>query len=280
MKRRVCKNLTGRLNFRQKNLVNATMLICAFVSINSAFGQSSKDNSEMLSNLNPYKKVATRAPSNFVPDVEASDRPNNVTLWYENILVEDTAGVMKGMRETYDSWEQVEEYATNWNVASTGLYEIRDQEDRQKYFNKYILKYLDKRLSGEIKQAEEGSTLHRVGKVQKALKPQTAVQVSRNLRFKFKARVLQGKALMFVENPWINNETSVKLDGRINLNVNKDIAALGLKANFDYDVKHNEYEMRLDRPLTEEITARVSTAQKRDIASTGQTVELLFNKEF
>ena len=284
MKQRVCKKLTGRLNFRHRQLAKATLIICAVVSLSApsvmADSATNKDNSEMLSKLNPYKKVATRGPSNFVPDVEASDRPNDIVLWYENILVEDTAGVMKGMRHTYESWEREEEYARNWNVASTGLYDIKDQEDRKSYFNRYIIKYLDKRLSGEIKQAEEGSTLHRVGKVQKALKPQTAVQVSRNVRFKFKARVLQGKALMFVDNPWINNETSVKLDGRINVNVNKDIAALGVKANFDYNVNDSEYELRFDRPLTKEITARVSTSQKRDIASSGQKVELLFNKPF
>ncbi|WP_417335353.1 hypothetical protein [Halobacteriovorax marinus] len=283
MKQRICKILTGRLNFRQSKVAVTTLLLCASISQVSAFESkksAESENSEMLSYLNPYKRMASRGPSNFVPDVEASDRPNNVVLWYENILVEDTAGVMKMMRNTYQSWEQTEEYARNWNMTSTGLYEIKDQEDRQKYFNKYILKYLDKRLSGEIKEAEEGSTLHRVGKVQKALKPQTRVEVSKNLKFKFKARVLQGKALMFVENPWVNNETSVKLDGRVNININKDIAALGLKANFDYNVNKNEYEARLDKPLTEEITARISTAKKREIASSGETLELFFSKPF
>ncbi len=281
---RVCKTLTGRLKNRQRDLASATLILCAFVSVTTsnicADEQVTKDNSVKLSYLNPYKKMASRGPSNFVPDVEASDRPSSVTLWYENILVEDTAGVMKGMKRNYDSWEKEEEYAKNWNVASTGLYDIKDQEDRKKYFNRYILKYLDKRLSGEIKQAEEGSTLHRVGKVQKALKPQTRVEVSRNLRFKFKARVLQGKALMFVENPWINNETSVKLDGRVNINVNKDITALGLKANFDYNVNDSEFDARLDKPLTKEITARVSTSKTRDVASVSQKIELFFNKPF
>ncbi|WP_372654422.1 hypothetical protein [Halobacteriovorax sp.] len=284
MKNTVCKFLTGRLKLRQRQFASATMLLCSFVSYigSSALGceKSTKQDCIKLSYLNPYIKVVSRGPSNFVPDVEASDRPSNVTLWYENILVEDTAGVMKGMKRNYDSWEREEEYARNWNVASTGLYDIKDQDDRKKYFNRYILKYLDKRLSGEIKQAEEGSTLHRVGKVQKALKPQTRVEVSRNLKFKFKARVLQGKALMFVENPWVNNETSVKLDGRVNININKDIAALGLKANFDYNVNENTFDARLDKPLTKEVTARVSTSKSRDVASINQSVELLFNKPF
>lgn len=283
MKQRLCKNLTGRLNFRQKKVASATVVFCAFISLvsmSTSADELSKENAQKLSHLNPYTKTVSRAPSNFVPDVEASDRPSNVTLWYENILVEDTAGVMRRMRETYLNWEKTEEYARNWNVASTGLYEIRDQEDREKYFNKYILKYLDKRLSGEIKEAEEGSTLHRVGKVQKALKPQTRVEVNRYLKFKFKARVIQGKALMFVENPWVKNETSVKLDGRVNINLNKDFAALGLKANFDYNVNENQYEARLDKPLTKEVTARVSTGNNRELASSEQTFQLFFNKPF
>jgi hypothetical protein len=279
MKQTLYKIFTDRLNFSHLLLI---ALVCT--SVQAGEKVSKAENAKLLSSLNPYTKVQSRGPSNFVPDEEASDLPNNVVLWYENILVEDQAGVMRSMRATYDQWEQEEEYAKNWSVESTGLYSIKDKDDRVNHFNRHILKYVDKRLSGEIKQAEEGSSLHRVGSVQKALKPQTRVEIAKNFKLKFKARVLQGKALMYVENPWVNNQTTVKADGGIHVNMNKDIKLLGLRANLDYEVNERHYVASLNKSLTKEITARVTSSQEdTEVAFTefdNQTFEVLYNLSF
>lgn len=279
MKPALYKIFTGRLK------VCHLLLVATFCTqLQAKEVLSKKENAKLLSSLNPYTKVQNRTPDNYVPDVEASDTPGNVVLWYENILVEDTSGVMKGMRETYESWSREEEYVTNWDVESTGLYDIKDQEDRKAHFNRYIIKYLDKRLSGEIKQAEEGSALRTVGNVQKALKPQTSVAVSKLIKFKFKARVLQGKALMYVENPWIANSTTIKADGSINVNMHKDIKELGIKTNIDYSVNDGEYVARVDRPLTKEITARITSSQSvKEVAFSdldNQTFEVMYSYPF
>ncbi|OUR93486.1 hypothetical protein A9Q84_18610 [Halobacteriovorax marinus] len=279
MKQTLYNIFTGRLN-----LSHLLVLVTLCTQVQAGEKLSNQENSKLLASLNPYAKTQQRTPSNYVPDVETSDLPGNVVLWYENILVEDTSGVMKSMRKTYESWNEEEEYVRNWDVESTGLYDIKDQQDRKAHFNKYIIKYLDKRLSGEIKQAEEGSTMHRVGSVQKALKPQTSVAVSKFVKFKFKARVLQGKALMYVENPWVQNTTTVKADGTVNVNMNKDISELGLKTNLDYNVNDGDYVARVDRPLTKQITARITSSQTvKEVAFTdidNQTFEVLYNYSF
>jgi hypothetical protein len=279
MKQTLCNYFTGRLNFSHLILV---LLVSTSVCAGEKLSES--ENKKLLHSLNPYTKTVSRGPSNFVPDEEASDLPSDVVLWYENILVPDRAGVMNRMRETYDSWERTQEYARNWNMESTGLYDVKDQEDRVKYFNRHILKYFDKRLSGEIKNAEKGSTLARVGSVQKALKPQTRVEVSKNFKLKFKARPIQGRGFMNIENPWINNSTTVKINGRVNINLNKDIKLLGLKANLDYDVNGGHYVASLNKPLTDEITARVTSSQEdKDVAFTNfdqQTFELFYSLAF
>ena len=256
MKQTLCNFFTGRLKISHLLiLLVASSQVCAGEDMTKA------QNEKMLNSLNPYTKSVSRSPGNFVPDEEASDLPSNVVLWYENILVPDQAGVMNRMRSTYQSWEKTEEYARNWNVESTGLYDIKEQEDRVKLFNRQILKYVDKRLSGEIKNAEEGSTLHTVGHVQKALKPQTKVEVSKYFKLKFKARPIQGRGFMIVENPWLNNSTTVKINGNVNININKDISSLGLKANLDYEVNEGLYVASLNKKITNEITARVTSSQ-------------------
>lgn len=279
MKQTLYKIFTGRLNFSHLLLI---LLVGA--SVQAGEKVSKAENTKILKSLNPYTKSLSRGPSNFVPDEEASDLPSNVVLWYENILVEDQAGVMRSMKNTYDQWEKTKEYAENWSVKSTGLYDIKDRDDRVDHFNRHILKYVDKRLSGEIKQADEGSTLHRVGSVQKALKPQTKVEISQNFKLKFKARVLQGAALMHVENPWIDNQTTLKADGRIHVNMHKDIKLLGLRANLDYEVNDRHYVASLNKSITKEITARVTSSQEdKEVAFTefdNQTFEVLYNLSF
>ncbi|WP_127716479.1 hypothetical protein [Halobacteriovorax sp. HLS] len=279
MKQSLSIVFTGRLKVSQ--FILALALMC---SANAQGPLSKEDNVKLLTSLNPYVKSNSRGPNNFVPDEEARDLPTNIVLWYENILVEDTAGVMRSMKDTYDQWEKTREYAENWNMESTGLYDIKGQEDRVAHFNRHILKYLDKRLSGEIKQAEEGSALARVGTVQKALKPQTNVDISPNVKLKFKARVLQAQALMYVDNPWVNNSTTIKADGRININVNKNIGLLGLNANLDYSVNEGQYVASLNKTLTKEITARVTSSQTdKEVAFTDfdqQTFEVLYNLAF
>ena len=279
MKQTLYKIFTGRLNFG-----HCLLVLLVSTSVHAGEDTPKSENSKLLSSLNPYTKTQSRGPSNFVPDEEASDLPSNVVLWYENILVEDQAGVMRSMRSTYDQWEQTREYAKNWNMESTGLYDIKDQDDRVAHFNRHILKYVDKRLSGEIKQAEEGSTLHSVGTVQKALKPETKVEIAKNFKLKFKARVIQGKALMQVENPWVNNQTSVKIDGRVHVNINKDIKLLGLRADLDYQVSDGHYVASLYKVITKEITARVTSSQEdNEVAFTqfdSQTFEVLYRLSF
>ena len=49
--------------------------------------------------------------------------------------------------------------------------------------------------------------LHRVGQVQKALKPSTSVNVSKKVKLKFKAKVLQRQARFIVANPWMDYTT-------------------------------------------------------------------------
>ena len=75
-------------------------------------------------------------------------------------------------------------------------------DEKKKYLEKNILRYMDKRLTGEIKRADKGTTLHRMGQVKKTLRPQTRVKLSENYRLRFRAKVLRGFMRMKFENPF------------------------------------------------------------------------------
>lgn len=283
-----CKNLLQYcLSFGQLGKIVFLMSFCVLSVEAQSLARvksKSKSNVELLQGLNPFAKSNTRGPSNFVPNDDIEPLPFENRKWTQDILVEDDAGVLSDMRSKFMGWKKTEDYARNWNIESTGLFKVPTEQKRKEFFNRRILKYADKRFSGEVKNAERGSTLHRVGKVHKALRPQTTASITDNIKVRFKARVLQGKIIMKVENPYLEYESSVNADGRVRMHAKKDFKQLQLKASMDYDAMEEEYVARVDRPLTQKLTARVSSAQNhRKVAFSGQsnkTVELLFNHSF
>ncbi|TNF00837.1 MAG: hypothetical protein EP326_05845 [Deltaproteobacteria bacterium] len=205
-----------------------------------------------------------RAPANFIPDTEIEPVPIENRIWLQNLLVEDNSGVLASIRANIASWEQTEEYAQNWNLKSTGLYNTPDVAAKKAFLNKWLLKYFDKRLAGEIKNSEEGSTLHTVGQVHQTLRPNTEVGISQKVKIKFKARLLQGRAIARVENPWVDTHATIKATGEVNVQMRKELKDIGVTAGIDYNANEGRYLAHVDKKLTEKITARISSNQEAD----------------
>lgn len=188
--------------------------------------------------------VAIMAFSAFaggLPDDDMILAPQAKEHWAEGIMIEDDSGVMVNMRNHFQAWQRTEEYARQWDIQSTGLYEVAPREQQQAFFQRHILKYLDKRISGEAKKAEEGSTLHRVNTVSKALSPSSAVAISKGYKFKVRAKVLQRRGSLIFVNPFVdaNAEYSVTEGSRIN--VGKSFQELGLNTNVTFNPQNQNY---------------------------------------
>lgn len=250
-----------------------------------ASAKSKLHNVNLLKSLNPYTKVSGRTPSNFVPndEVEATLEKNK-GLWIDRVMVEDDRGVLKKIKKDMNTWNDKEEYAKQWNLESTGLYKTPTNERKVKYLQKNLLKYLDKRISGEVKRAEKGSTLHSVGQAQKALKPQTKVQLGSRTKLRIKAKVLQGKAFVIVNNPYVKHETTVRVNGKVKMNFKRELKDLGMEANIDYRVKDGEWTAYVDKGITKNVIARVSSEQNDKTMAftknTNRTVELMYSHRF
>lgn len=268
------------------------------------------ENMVMLKMLNPSYKVRGRGPSNFVPDDQIEPLPLESKTWTQQILVEDDAGVLSGVREDLNTWQSTQEYAKTWNLESTGVYDVDSIDKKKSYLQRMILKYADKRLSGEVKNSEAGSALHTVGQAQKALKPNAEAAVSENIKLKFKARLLQGKAIMEVKNPYVDYSTTANLKGEVNLDAKKEFKELGvntsanyradeddlklnvvktfkqlnLQAQIDYEVSNESWTASLQKPIYKRLIGRVSSSQaeKEMIlgAESDQTMEVMFNTSF
>jgi hypothetical protein len=285
-------------------------LISGTFSFAGTIPEDDMENIVMLQMLNPSLKVRGRGPSNFVPDDEIQPLPLENKTWTQQILIEDDAGVLVGVRKDLAEWQETQEYARTWNLQSTGVYDVETIDQKKAYLQKMILKYADKRLSGEVKNAEAGSALHSVGQAQKALKPNVEASVTENIKLKFKARVLQGKAIMEVRNPYIQYSTTANLKGEINLDAAKEFKELGVntsanyradednlkvhvvktfkdldvQASIDYQVSEETWTASLQKPLYKNLIGRVSSSQADKEMILGnesnQVMEVMFNTSF
>jgi len=226
-----------------------------------------------------------RSPAHFVPNDDVDPQPIvENRLWLQDVFVKDDEGHLDATKNQIAEWQEKEEYAQNWNVQSTGLYNTPEEKEKKAYFNRQMLKYADKRLAGEVKNSEKGSVMQSVGQAQKALAPTTEVGITQNIKVKFRARVLQGKAMMKIENPYVDSETEVKASGAVHTKVEKNLKSIGLIAGVDYAVTEKTWTARFDKTLTERISARVSSVQTDKTmafsANSDRIVQLMYSLPF
>lgn len=269
---------TGRLNFRH--------LILGLIASSFCLSLSAQEMVQQLTfeQLNPNYKSRTRAPSNFIPNDEIWGAPVENKEFIQKIFVETDEGTLRNANNQFIAWEETAEYARLWNLETTGLYVVPDQKARKAFFDRQLLRYADKRLSGEVKHAEEGSTLHAVGQAQKALSPNAEATILPSVKLKFKARVLQGKAFMIIDNPYVDAVAQINMQGEASMNVKRQFASVGMATEVDYQVSTETWVARVDKSITDRITARVSSAQSQnDMAfsnESNRTIELVFGMLF
>ena len=225
-----------------------------------------------------------RSPANFIPDEGFESPPPRKRHWMTKIFVEDDAGVMKSIKSSIKKWENLEEYGRHWNLYSSGLYKTPGKDSKRRYLEKRLLKYADKRLSGEIKRAEEGTTLKSIQRAHDALRPSAKAQLSKDVKIRFKARLLQGEARLFVDNPYVDFQTRFEAGGGTDLNLGRSISSLGIRASVDCMVDDGYWRACIERPLGKSLKARISSGQSDgDMIFTDQSeqkAELIFQKDF
>lgn len=235
--------------------------------------------SEYVLRKNVTEESNSRGPASLIPSDHVQMSPIEEDIWLNTILVEDEKGVLKGMVHDFETWNEKERYAQMWNLESTGLYQTPTDDQKKNYLSKRALKYLDKRISGEVKNAKKGSKLHRVGKVQESLKPNTSVDVSPNMRLSFKSRILDGEAIMVMVNPYFENSTTLDYKGNLNINMAKKFEDLKLSTRFQMNVARGEWELHCDRPIIGKWQGRI-TARNTEANDQEQIMRVSYSHRF
>lgn len=202
-----------------------------------------------------------RSPANYIPDDEISTTPIENTLWVDQVFVNDNANVLENTKRDLQRWEEDEEFERNWGVRKFYDQGIPSLQQKKAYVSRQMLRYMDKRLTGSVKKADKGSALHKVGTVQKALKPSSTVQFSKKFKLRFKARVLQRSASFYLINPYFNNSLDVNRRGQAVLRMSKTVKPLKIDLATRVDFANNNHASSLSRPLTKKVRAVLSTTQ-------------------
>jgi len=220
-----------------------------------------------------HKVANSRTPASAF-DEEVLTVPVEIKPISQTLFAEDDAGVMKGMRDSLTSWQETEDYAQKWDLKSTHLYKTPSMKEKKSFIAKNLLRYADKRFAGEMRNAEEGSTLKKVSEVEKNLHPNVSVPVSRNVSIKFKARVLQGKAMMEVRNPWLDINATIGVNGKTRVLSKKDFNQTGTSTGAEYSVNDSVWVAFVDQEITKNIKARLSSTTLPDKNDADKRVEL------
>lgn len=221
----------------------------------------------------------SRGPASLVPSDHVYMTPIEEEIWMNTVFVEDEKGVLKDMVSNFETWQEKERYAELWNLESTGLYQTPTDAQKKSYLSKRALKYLDKRISGEVKRAKKGSTLHKIGKAQKTLKPETDVNFSPDMRLSFKSRVLDGEAIMVFVNPYFDNSTKINYKGDFTIDVAREFESLDLSTRFNVNLTENKWEFHCDRPLIGKWNGRL-TARRTETYSSEQILRVSYSHRF
>ena len=208
-----------------------------------------------------FARTSDRTPASAVPDEEVLTAPFEQKVLVQTLFAEDDAGVMRGVRTTLDGYQQTEEFAKKWHLERTGVYNTPSASEKKNFISSKILKYADKRLAGEIKNSEEGSSLHSIGKAEKSLRPNTEVGITKNVSLKFRARVLQGKAIMEVRNPWIECSAVASASGKVRVLTKKEFKEFGFSSGAEFTVTDGDSIIYADQELSQNVKARLSSNQ-------------------
>lgn len=247
-----------------------------------------RQNRKILASLNPYARSTSRGPASLIPNEDITPMPIEQRAWISRMMVDDEAGVLNSLREDVREWQEIEEYASLWNIESTGLYQTPDDERKESHIRRELWRYLDRRLSEEINDAEEGSTLHAVGRAEQAVRPESSeVEISENYKLSFRVRPLQGRTIIELENPYIESQASVSVSGRVDVRLAREIEPIDAVVSYDYFVDQGYYQANFRKNLVSHLSFRATHySQGRSVADDGslspshQRYGLYFSRRF
>ncbi len=228
--------------------------------------------------------AANRDIASFVSQDEVIVVPREEDSWYSTTMIDDDNGIMNSMRVDIKRWQEQERFLDLWGLEKSGLFEEVSIEDKRGRISRDMLRYADKRLSGEVKKADKGSNLYRVGQAQKTLSPTSTVSLFSGYAIKFQVRALQGKGTIIFKNPYTNTYLETTVGGRREFVTERWFNPFGFRTAVNVRLDKSTYFTTFEQIITENIRASLVSEQGWDQGAFGQAsdkrIQLNYFKSF
>ena len=277
------------LIFRQPHyLLGTTLALLTVPGLGKAQKSTPRLSLQRLTYSPQYQTLTTPREISFYPPhsveiiapLPLTLPPSQQAIFMEE-LVKKQSPVLQKVKNTISSWQENEHFTQHWRLQNTTLYSSPSTTTKQKYLEKNLLRYAEKRLSGEIKQAQQGTTMHRVKVAQNSLRPQTKFQLAESYRLRFYAKVLRGQMFAKLENPYIKNASlKFKFFNRATFwerssRTNKSTLLLHhsfghnyfYSSQFEYSLHNAAWKWQLSRELEEIFSGLVAQVQAEHSSS-------------
>lgn len=214
----------------------------------------------VLGSASPSLYAGARDIASFVSQDEVIVVPRQEESWYQNNIIDDDQGIMNAMRVDIRRWQEQNRYLELWGLENTGIYPETPNDEMTKRVSRDMLRYADKRLAGEVKKADRGSNLYKVGQAQKTLSPTTTVNILDGYSIKMQMRVLQAKMSFLFKNPYMNTYLDVTAGGRREFVTEKWFYGI-FRTAVNYRIEQSMYFTTFDYRITPNVTASLVSQQ-------------------
>ncbi len=203
---------------------------------------------------------STTAQIDISPDNQVVS-PYQSSSWLQELLIEDQTGTLGEVKNQVRTWQTHDEYLENWDMEDVASNSSPDEHARKKYLKRRLLKYLDHRVRGELKDAKKNSAFLRgIDEAQQAVSPSGSVSVN-NVKVRFSAQLLRGRAMLRLVNPYLHFTTHFRSNGEIVIHMWREFADWKIRSDLDIRPLDNYYRAKLSRPLGPHINAALSSEQ-------------------
>jgi hypothetical protein len=258
------------------------------------------------------KLYVSRAPASYIPDDDVIIKPvDNELSFYQQYVASDKSQDVVESRNQLKIWNENQKFADQYGMDSTltgSAFFVPTPKEKFEYFKDRYMRYLrrkgeqplkdapknwyqDYRASNEVDTIDEMEdrfkSTTRKSKMGNSLPDslqQKEVSLWKETKFIFQPRVDQGLVVIGIKGPIAYARAWVGVNGETEMNIQKSIDSIGLRAMFNYYAHSGKYFTSIDQRITDNIYARATSLRNPDgdidNPKHDNTIMLLYAKHF
>jgi hypothetical protein len=241
-----------------------------------------------LQALAQVSPIIKRKPANFVPDDDMILVPMVVERSFIEEFNEKHKDEFREAKRKIEYWMTQEQYARDYGLENTGAFEQPTPEDKQQFFNRHYLRFLQKEVETSNQQTmtnwmNEWNTNDEIDAIraneqrddfivkakrdkgQKVYETKKEVKVGeKSFRFDIQPRIEMGMIRVTINTPLFDIRAWVGVNGNQEVKIERHIAATKTHAFVNYYIEQQRTLGVIDQPLLANWSLRLTHEKYTD----------------